>query len=145
MKKCFKCREEKPLTEFYRQKKMKDGHLNKCKVCTKDDVHKHRQNNIDKVRAYDRERAKSPHRMKRNTEATQKMRKDFPHVYKAHTKVGNALRDGKITKPEKCETCNRVGQLHGHHDDYVKPLDVRWLCAACHRQFHRDLEAIWNS
>jgi hypothetical protein len=38
MKICFKCQKEKPLTDFYTHPKMSDGHLNKCKCCTKKDV-----------------------------------------------------------------------------------------------------------
>lgn len=33
MKVCIKCKVEKPLDQFYRYKKMKDGRRNDCRTC----------------------------------------------------------------------------------------------------------------
>ena len=48
MKNCNQCHKEKELIEFYVNKKMSDGHLNKCKECFKQCG----KNNKDKVNAY---------------------------------------------------------------------------------------------
>mgnify|MGYP000961258813 CR=1 FL=1 len=41
-----------------------------------------------------------------------------------------------LLKPQPCEACGGVAQKH--HDDYAKPLEVRWLCAACHMTLHKE-------
>ena len=43
-----------------------------------------------------------------------------------------------IKKP--CEKCGDP-KAQGHHDDYSKPLDVRWLCAFHHREHHAKARA----
>jgi hypothetical protein len=55
----------------------------------------------------------------------------------ASTIVNNAIRDGRLTKGP-CEKCGTRVHVHGHHDDYTKPLSVRWLCAKHHRQHHEE-------
>ncbi len=56
---------------------------------------------------------------------------------RAQTKITNALASGKL-KRKPCEVCgNPVSE--GHHDDYDKPLEVRWLCSKHHGLCHRSL------
>ena len=131
---CFKCGAEKPLSEFYKHKQMADGHLNKCKECTKRDASIHRDANIESVRAYDRSRAQKPHRIQLNTKVVREWRKNNPEKYRAQNMLNNAIRDGKIQK-HACMVCGDP-QSEGHHPDYSKPLSVVWLCAEHHREIH---------
>lgn len=130
MKVCFKCRVLKPYTDFYKHSGMVDGHLSKCKQCTKQDVKKHRKEN-DSVREYDRLRGN-----RQSPEYLAKYRAENPKKYKAHNVVNNAIRAGKLTNPGVCSDCESTKYVEGHHDDYDKPLVVRWLCSRCHSIWH---------
>lgn len=132
LKTCFKCGAEKPRTEFYKHSKMADGHLNKCKLCTKIDV-KERRRTDPKVQEYDRKRGS-----RQSKGYLKEYREKYPNKYKAHNKVNNALRGGKITKPDKCSCCDSDFAVVAHHDDYLKPLEVRWLCQICHLRWHSE-------
>lgn len=133
-KECFKCGVEKPLSEFYKHKYMADGHLGKCKECTKSYIRNYYQENREKVRAYDAERKKRPERKEQKLGYQKKRRVSHPEKAKANRMVGNAIRDGRLVRLP-CEKCGDP-KSEGHHDDYSKPLEVRWLCFKHHREHH---------
>lgn len=54
---------------------------------------------------------------------------------KARSIFNHYIRDKHI-KRQPCEVCNNP-QTEAHHDDYDKPLNVRWLCFQCHRKWHK--------
>lgn len=53
---------------------------------------------------------------------------------RAAQKLRDAIRQGKI-KRQPCEICQEP-DAQGHHFDYSKPLEVRWLCPKHHREEH---------
>lgn len=130
MKKCFKCGEVKELSLFYKHKQMADGHVNKCKECNKKDVIENRVKHVEYYREYDRARG---NRLPDGYQ--EEYRSEFPKKHKAHEMVAKAIRNGHLFK-EPCEECGSKEYIHAHHDDYSKPLNIRWLCAAHHRQWH---------
>lgn len=119
---------------------MADGHLNKCKECCKSDVRSNYDANRDRYAAYERVRAKLPHRRALNRKTTGRMRSQHPNKYRAHNAVNNALRDGRLER-KPCERCGSL-RVHGHHDDYNEPLNVKWLCPRHHKERHAELDAL---
>ena len=65
---------------------------------------------------------------------------------RAHYLANRALKAGKI-KRTPCTHCGkrqdsvppnkRSNAFHMHHEDYMLPYQITWLCARCHRQRHR--------
>lgn len=121
VKTCFKCGIEKPITDFYVHPQMSDGRLNKCKACTREDVRRNYESNVEHYRAYDKERGFRAYDL-------QKIR-----VRRA---VRDALASGALAKG-LCEVGRGcAGRIEAHHDDYKKPLVVRWLCKCHHAEIH---------
>ena len=52
--------------------------------------------------------------------------------YKAYKITHNNIRRGTIVKPSICSICGKSAIIHGHHEDYSKPLEITWLCVNCH-------------
>lgn len=132
MKKCFKCGIKKPIGEFYAHPQMADGHLNKCKECTKRDVKADYKAKREKKSNYERERNKRPDRRAKKLIYERNHRLRNPQKAKARTMVGHALRSGKL-KRLPCKHCGSK-KVQAHHHDYSKPLDVTWECFKCHRE-----------
>src|SRR5689334_21244794 len=53
---------------------------------------------------------------------------------RARRAVRYAVKTGRLTRGP-CEVCGEP-LVHGHHQDYSKPLAVQWLCGAHHRAAH---------
>ncbi len=54
----------------------------------------------------------------------------------ARTAARRAVTDGTI-QPASCEVGRDCkGSVEMHHDDYDKPLEVRWLCRRHHQRWH---------
>jgi hypothetical protein len=136
-KTCFKCNAVKLLEEFYKHPNMPDGHVNKCKECNKKDVTDNRNKNIERIRQYDRDRAKNPKRQQAASAVSQAWRQADKRRNKCHNAVTRAIKSGDLVR-QPCLRCGNVKSL-AHHEDYDKPLDVMWLCQPCHKQRHKEL------
>tara|TARA_R110002167_G_scaffold45515_1_gene136701 strand:+ start:2908 stop:3336 length:429 start_codon:yes stop_codon:yes gene_type:complete len=134
MKHCNGCKEDKKTDEFHKRKASSDGLAAKCKSC---------QVLYDKARANDPKRvlarleySKTEAGIIAASRAKKKYIENNPIKRNAHVITGNAIRGKKLFK-EPCEVCNKE-KAHAHHDDYAKPLNVRWLCNEHHNKWHRE-------
>jgi len=139
---CFKCGISKTINDFYKHSAMSDGRLGKCKECTKKDVSEHRMANLDRIRAYDRERAKLPHRALLAAKQCKKWRKEDKRRLQCHNAVARALRKGTLIH-KACEWfgCTRQDSL-AHHESYDRPLEVVFYCQPHHKQRHKDMKRL---
>lgn len=60
-----------------------------------------------------------------------------------HNLTEVAIRQG-VLRRQPCEVCGANGtfsdgrsEVQAHHDDYNKPLEVRWLCQKHHHEWHK--------
>ncbi len=163
---CTKCKKEKPLLSFGKDKKSKDGLNYWCKECNLIAMNSYKINNLEKLleskRKYNnsdegkkkikeyakKNRIKTSRRQReyRNTEEGRIKRKTYRNKYyynnqikiKAHRSVFNEIRGGRLIPPVHCSICGDENTLFAHHDDYSKPLEIRWLCRRCHTDWHNE-------
>lgn len=121
---CTKCGIEKPLlTSFYPVTTARPGTYRRvCAACIRARSLRRRQVKLEAERARDRART---NRIPQRGDARRE----------ARIALSTARKSGAIV-PQPCEVCGDTN-VDGHHDDYTRPLDVRWLCRTHHAEHHR--------
>lgn len=80
---------------------------------------------------------------RKGSETARRYAAKYPERIKANRMATRAIERGELIRPDRCEECDKkpyFAKIHAHHDDYTKPLDIRWLCGSCHKQYHLMLD-----
>jgi len=89
-----------------------------------------RRKNIDKVRQI---------QVRCNKKRKETQGNHVTMIQRVHRLVYKAVKSGKILKPNLCSLCHIPTRINAHHEDYSNPLDVVWLCHACHIARHKEI------
>lgn len=122
MKRCPACGEVKALDDFGRNAATSNGARSYCRPCDNAD-NRVRQREYVKT---DRFRSLQSVRRKKEWKNGKSKARQFTLL---------AVHFGLLVK-HPCEQCGSI-KVQAHHEDYSKPLDVRWLCVAHHGEAHR--------
>lgn len=139
LKRCSDCHEYLPLQNFGPSKATWDKLNNRCKICHSKYNYDRAKKNLEQYREYQRVYFANKH-------ATDP---EFRHKQNIRNLTNNAIRNGKLIKPEECELCHMPKPLHAHHESYEFEdiLNVVFLCPDCHSMVHvlkRKKEALEN-
>lgn len=67
-------------------------------------------------------------------ETERRYRAAHPEIVRAHWTLHKAIKRGRVTR-KPCESCGSE-RSQAHHEDYSKPLEVKWVCKKCHEAEH---------
>lgn len=126
---CGTCGKDKDVSMFYESNRWK------CKECVKAGVSANYAARREQYAEYERKRFMDRDRRAKAVEYQRRRRALNREKYVANSAVGSAIRDGRIVRLP-CEVCGSLKSEAHIHDDYSRPLDVRWLCRKHHLEIH---------
>lgn len=131
---CGKCGKTKSGAEFPKDATRASGRASACGECyrkKKREEHK-RHPGCNSYHAL-KHRLNNPQMYRDNARLN---RQRHPKAAYARDVIRNEVKRGRLQRGP-CETCGKK-RAHGHHDDYDRPLEVRWLCPTHHRYWHEE-------
>ena len=129
MKQCRTCKQWKELTDFHKTNRYKDGIETKCKMCArqykKSRWHLDKKtSSINNKRHYIKnrdtilERNYKYYKTEQGKSVSKKSNKNqilkYPEKYKAKNDLNNAVKYGRIIKPNDCSLCGKECKLRQH-------------------------------
>lgn len=164
-KRCSKCKQGKPISEFHKNRTTKDGLQAYCKSCQISDVNKYQKTEKGKTtrKLYSQSKeGKARYKRYRQSENGDSMRKKYaqsergktvqkrgdkhfnichPNHRKAKNAVNHAVKAGRLPRPDTliCHYCPKPAQQYHHWHGYEKEhwLDVVPVCIQCHNNCER--------
>ncbi len=134
------CKESKTLDKFHIHKGGKYGVGTRCKVCS---VIQHKLMSL-KYPARFRKLYKRSYKSNKEKLTEDKKVWSSKNRFKinTHSKVKYEIKMGRMKRPKVCSNKGKycTPTIEGHHDDYSKPFDVRWLCHRCHMEHHSQIK-----
>lgn len=153
---CFCCKEEKAIGEFHFHKQMRDGHLNKCKSCFRENVIANRIKKYGSLEAFSRHsyarelelgtRSRiAPQKYGRDPESRRLALVKYNHARNAKTKLATEFDEFVFVEAVSLCEMRRKATGMKWSVDHIVPLHHKDACGLHNAYNFQVVPLLWNS